>query len=110
MTNPLARLAAVLDAVFPYGDQMTAHIVVMGTREYQALAADNAGCTQTQRPVAAVQQENTMTAKKLILIVALVASASSAALAKMPRTDSSGAQTGAIFEDAQHGAGAASQR
>ena len=55
-----------------------------------------------------------MTAKKLILIGALVASASSAAWAKMPRTaDYSGVQTGAngvIFEDAQHGAGAASQR
>jgi hypothetical protein len=54
-----------------------------------------------------------MTAKKLILVLALVASASSAALAKMPTTSDSGAQpgaNGAIFEDAQHGAGAASQR
>ncbi len=53
-----------------------------------------------------------MTAKKLILILALVASASSAAFAKMPRTDYSGATgtPGTIFEDAQHGAGAASQR
>ncbi len=55
-----------------------------------------------------------MTAKKLILILALVASTSSAALAKMPRTDDyAGTQSGAngaIFEDAQHGAGAASQR
>jgi hypothetical protein len=59
-----------------------------------------------------VQQEITMTAKKLILILALVASASSAAFAKMPRTDYSGATgtPGTIFEDAQHGAGAASQR
>jgi hypothetical protein len=55
----------------------------------------------------------TMTVKKLILILALVASASTAAFAKMPRTDYSGAlsgATGTIFEDAQHGAGAASQR
>ena len=54
-----------------------------------------------------------MTARKLILILALVASASSAAFAKMPRADYSGAQsgtTGTIFEDAEHGAGAASQR
>ena len=44
-----------------------------------------------------------MTARKLILILALVASASSAAFAKMPRADYSGAQsgtTGTIFEDA----------
>ncbi len=55
-----------------------------------------------------------MTAKKLILVLALVASASSAALAKMPTANAyAGAQagtSGAIFEDAQHGAGAASQR
>ncbi len=54
-----------------------------------------------------------MTARKLILILALIASASSTAFAKMPRTDYSGAQSGTpgtIFEDAQHGAGAASQR
>ena len=60
-----------------------------------------------------MQQEMIMTARKLILILALVASASSAAFAKMPRADYSGAQsgtTGTIFEDAQHGAGAASQR
>jgi hypothetical protein len=62
----------------------------------------------------AVQQEMNMTAKKLILVLALVASASSAALAKMPTANAyAGAQagtSGAIFEDAQHGAGAASQR
>lgn len=55
-----------------------------------------------------------MTAKKLILVLALVASASSAALAKMPTANAyAGTQSGsggAIFEDAQHGAGAASQR
>jgi hypothetical protein len=55
-----------------------------------------------------------MTAKKLILIVALIAGASSAAFAKIPRTDGyAGAQSGTsggIFEDAQHGVGAASQR
>ena len=54
-----------------------------------------------------------MIVKTLTLILALVASASSAAIAKMPRADYSGAQsgtTGTIFEDAQHGAGAASQR
>ncbi len=55
-----------------------------------------------------------MTAKKLILVLALVASASSAALAKMPTANAyAGAQagtSGAIFEDAHHGAGAASQR
>ena len=60
-----------------------------------------------------LHKEMIMTAKTLILILALVVSASSAAFAKMPRADYSGAQfgtTGTIFEDAQHGAGAASQR
>lgn len=55
-----------------------------------------------------------MTAKKLIVALALIGGATSAAMAKAPRYyDSAGAQSGgngAVFEDAQHGGGAETQR
>jgi hypothetical protein len=55
-----------------------------------------------------------MTAKKLIVALALLAAVSSAAFAKAPKYyDYSGAQSatgGPVFEDATHGAGVASTR
>ena len=54
-----------------------------------------------------------MTARKLIVALALLASASTAALAKGPRYyDYVGgtAGSGAVMEDAQHGAGVAAER
>jgi len=53
-----------------------------------------------------------MTAKKLIIALALLATATTAVLAKTPQSRNSGAQSGAsdVFEDAQHGGGIATQR
>jgi hypothetical protein len=53
-----------------------------------------------------------MTAKKFIIAFALLATATSAAFAKAPKyyDDASGQTGGTVFEDATHGAGAASTR